>query len=423
VGTQEEEADQADQEQADDPDERSAPADPRGDRWAHEGRAYADVTDVTAWRPPAAYGRDVESVARVVLALEAPDVTEEVMHFLDRTGHARVVATAIDDRQLEAAVRQLEPDAVVAQPSLVDPVAMRGQPLLAVDTRESVASLRAAIHAGARGFYVWPADRDALAGATAATVATPDEPDRRASVIAVHGARGGAGVTFVATHLASAFSRRSADCVLIDADPLYGDVASALGAPTEGVHTIADLLPLGEEVTADHLAEALWSHADGFRVLLPPPAEEARSVRSGDVRTALRTAATTADVVVVHLPRALDDATFGSLELADRLLEVLSLDVMCFRAASRVLDSLGSSALRERVGFVVNRMARGEVTAHDVDRVFGTAPLAVIPYDRSVAHAQDRGRLVSGRGRIGRGFDRLAARLVPAAAREGAAGP
>jgi hypothetical protein len=31
---------------------------------------------------PVAYLRAVESVARVVLALEAPDVTEEVMHFL-----------------------------------------------------------------------------------------------------------------------------------------------------------------------------------------------------------------------------------------------------------------------------------------------------------------------------------------------------
>ena len=57
----------------------------------------------------------MEQVARVVLALEANDVAEEVMHFLDRTGSARVVGTAADDRQLTEAVRQLEPDAVVAQ--------------------------------------------------------------------------------------------------------------------------------------------------------------------------------------------------------------------------------------------------------------------------------------------------------------------
>ena len=36
----------------------------------------------------------MEEVARIVLALESPDVAEEVMHFLDRTGRARVVGTA-----------------------------------------------------------------------------------------------------------------------------------------------------------------------------------------------------------------------------------------------------------------------------------------------------------------------------------------
>src|SRR4030095_10301191 len=39
-------------------------------------------------------GACMEEVARVILALEEHDVAEAVMHFLDRTGRARVVATA-----------------------------------------------------------------------------------------------------------------------------------------------------------------------------------------------------------------------------------------------------------------------------------------------------------------------------------------
>ena len=271
-------------------------------------------------------------VARVVLALEANEVAEEVMHFLDRSGTARVVGTAADDRQLIEAVRQLEPDAVVAHPSLVDPASVRGAALLALDTRESVASLRAAIRVGARGFFLWPGERDALAGATAATVTQPHAAVKRADVVAVHGARGGVGCTFVATHLAQAFAARDLDCVLIDADPTYGDVSSALGLPDD-VHTIADLLPLVPELTPAHLDDALHAHDAGFRVLAAPPADRAASVGGADLAAILRVAAASCDVVVAAPPRHLGELATSCLAGADRVLEVLSLDVLSFRAS------------------------------------------------------------------------------------------
>jgi DNA-binding NarL/FixJ family response regulator len=90
----------------------------------------------------------VDDVTRVVLGLEQPGVAEEVMHFLDRGGRARVVATASDERQLAEAVRQLEPDAIVASPGLARLAgSISGGVLLALDTAESVRSLRGAIRA------------------------------------------------------------------------------------------------------------------------------------------------------------------------------------------------------------------------------------------------------------------------------------
>ena len=87
-----------------------------------------------------------DEVARVVLALESPEVAEEVMHFLDRSGRARVVGTAVDTRQLAEAVRQLEPDAVVAAPALAPArTDLNGSALLAVDTTQSIATLRRAL--------------------------------------------------------------------------------------------------------------------------------------------------------------------------------------------------------------------------------------------------------------------------------------
>ncbi len=295
----------------------------------------------------------VRAVARVVLAMEEHDVAEEVMQFLDRSGVARVVATAADDRQLTEAVRQLEPDLVVAQPALSDGL-VGSAPVLAVDTRETVASLRGAIRVGALGFFVWPGEREALVGAAAASMPSDDEGQRRAVVVAVHASRGGAGCTFVATNLAAALARR-AQCILIEADPAFGDATPAIGAPPEGVRTSGDLAPLGDEMSPEHLDDALWTHPSGFRALLAPPVEEAPGVDARLLGAAARVAATQADAVVLHLPRALEGSTSLLGAGADRWLEVLSLDVASFRATQRAMDSLD----RERVELVVNRATTG----------------------------------------------------------------
>jgi pilus assembly protein CpaE len=351
----------------------------------------------------------IDNVARVVLGLEALEVAEEVMHFLDRSGRARVVATATDERQLAEAVRQLEPDAVVAEPA----IAMGGvdrSTLLALATRESVAALRDAVRAGARGFFVWPGEREGLLDGVSASRAQRRAPSsaRRGLVIAVHGARGGVGVTFVASHLAAAFVRQERACVVVDADLQYGDLTPALGAP-EDARTLAELVPLGDELAWSHVDEVAWRHPAGFEAVLAPPQP---AVADEVLPRVVDAAATGAETVVVHLPRALDGPTQGCLAGADRLLEVLSLDVLSFRAATRALEAFSPLALEGRVGFVVNRAARNEITPGDVRRVFDTEPIAVVPFDGSVPRAQDHGRLLPHKGRIARVFDRLAQRLL-----------
>ena len=354
----------------------------------------------------------MENVARIVLAMEQHDVAEEVMHFLDRSGRARVVATAADDRQLVEAVRQLDPDAVIGQPSLVHDGAAGSRAFIALETRESVVALRAAIRAGASGFFVWPVDRDALSDAAAGSRAGPPALDRRALVVAVHPARGGAGATFVATHLARAFARRGRACVLIDGAPTVGDLGAALGAPDgDDVRSLGDLLPLGAELAPAHLDDALWTHHDGFRVLLAPPPMEAAGVGAADLQRVIDVAASANDVVVVHLSRGLDEISLVCFERTDRIVEVLTLDVFGFRAAKQLCDLLGSTGMDGTPAFVVNRAARGEITPRDVERVFGSPPMAIVPFDRSVARSQDHGRLISTRGRTARAFVRLAERL------------
>jgi Flp pilus assembly CpaE family ATPase len=354
----------------------------------------------------------MDQVARVVVGLEAQDVVEEVMHFLDRSGRARVVATAGDDRQLAEAVRQLEPDAVVAEPSLLG--GANGGVVLAVDTRESVASLRAAIQAGAEGYFVWPGEREALVGAAAAAARRPQGTTGRATVVAIHGGRGGVGVTFVATHLAAAFARRGS-AIVIDAVPVFDDVAQALGAPVDGdaepVHTFADVAALGEDLGPEQLRRALWRGPGDLDVLLSAPPERAIRIDEAEVRLVIEAASQTAEAVVVHLGCSLDPSALAAVEVADRVLEVVELEVASFRAASRVLEAFATCRER-KPDIVVNKAGRSEITPGDVRRVFGEPALAVLPRERAARAAREHGRLLAARSRMARRFDRLAAALL-----------
>jgi Flp pilus assembly CpaE family ATPase len=354
----------------------------------------------------------MENVARVVLAVDEHEVAEEVMHFLDRAGGTHVVATAVDERQLAEAVRQLEPDALVISPSMLRRGLPPGdRPVLAVDTRESVGSLRAALRAGARGFYLWPEERDELASASRRAAATSVNGAGAGRVVAVLGSRGGAGTTFLATHLAAAFARRRRDCVLVDVDLLFDDIGAALGVPVdEPVPTLVDLL-LDDGIGAGSARP--WTHPAGFRVVPGSADPNGPAPDPEDVVALLEATARASDVVVVHLPRIVSPVCRAVLGRADEIVVVLTLDVGSFRSAKRAIAAFD---IEERCRFVVNRAVRADVAVADVQRVFGRPALGVVPAGSGVRAAQDRGQLLPARGRIARAIDRVAGALLEAPA-------
>ena len=354
----------------------------------------------------------MEQLTRVVLAVDAPEIVDEILHFLDRTGAVRVLATADDGPQLEEATKQLEPDVVIAEPRLASHVPSP-TPCIAIASRESVAALRAAIGAGVQAFTVWPAERDELLRRLLGYAASARVFERRAHVVAVHASRGGAGCTFVATHLARAFVDAGRSTVLIDVDPYGSDVETVLGIPAgaDGVHPVSTLADVVDELTPASLADVLFAHAAGFGVVTASP-PDAAPPPAGAISRLADLVAAAADTVVLHTSRAPDDVTRSCLRSADVIVEVLSLDVPAFRAAVRMAARLAEDALEDRTWLVVNRATRGEVVPGDVERVFGRPPRAIIPLDGSVPRQQDHGQLVSSRSRAARVLGRLAAELV-----------
>jgi MinD-like ATPase involved in chromosome partitioning or flagellar assembly len=361
----------------------------------------------------------MQQPTRVVLALDAPEIGDEIVHALDRSGGGEVVATASDERQLAEAVRQLEPDLVVAEPRLAAHAA--GKPCVTVASRESVAALRAAIEARSIGFFVWPAERDELIERVRRSARVVVPLERRASTIAVHASRGGAGSTFVATQLAAAMSASGRSCVLVDADPDGDDVATVLGidGDDDDVHSLADLASVAPELGPPALADTVWKHEAGFAVVVAP-GDEADAVDSDGARAVVDVAAAAFDVVLVHTARGLGAVTRAFLLDADVVLEILTLDVASFRGATRTIGRV-AAADDPRWRLVVNKAARSEVVPGDVQRVFGRAAAAVIPADAAVLRAHDRRRLVSPRSRAARAVARLANDIARGDAHEGAA--
>jgi Flp pilus assembly CpaE family ATPase len=241
--------------------------------------------------------------------------------------------------------------------------------------------------------------------------------ERRAAVIAVHASRGGAGCTFVATHLARAAVSAERSVVLVDVDPFGGDVATALGIAdgTEGLHPVSELCDVVDEMTPGSFTEAVFRHHEGFGVIVAAP-PEAPTLEERSVVRVVDLAAASADVVVLHTGLGTDPVTRACLRTADAVAEVLALDIASFRATVRTLARIASDGVEDRTSFVVNRASRGEVVPADVERVFGRAPDAVLPLDASVPRLQDHGRLLPPRARAARAIARLSDRMLASTA-------
>jgi pilus assembly protein CpaE len=281
----------------------------------------------------------------------------------------------------------------------------------------TVPVLREAIEAGAYGVFAWPEERLELAEAVARTRRSRSEdPETRGRVVAVYGARGGAGATFLLSHLAAAMAGRGERTVVADLDAEFADLTVALGVSGEEARTIADLVDVADELAPDHLEEVLYAHPRGFSALLGPGHHDnITSIPPGLYPGCIALLAGSFDIVLVLVPRALDTLAQAAVRMADDVLLVVTLDLFALFGARRALAALQMDDPPGRCRVVVNRAARSDVTAGDVERILGIRPSAVVRFDPAVRRAQDRGELLPTRaGRVGRDIDALARALLAA---------
>ena len=183
--------------------------------------------------------------------------------------------------------------------------------------RRLAAALARAARGSVRAAAQWSRTlRDRVAGEESAAGALGGR------LIAVAGAKGGVGTTTVALQLALAAMRAAPGrpvCV-VDFDLQKGDLRAFLDLPHR--RSVVDLVEVAAEISVRHLQETLYTHKEGFRVLLAPDeGERGEEIDSGVARAVLNAVKARHALTVVDLGAQVSEASAIGAEIANRVVD------------------------------------------------------------------------------------------------------
>jgi len=332
-------------------------------------------------------------------------------------------AEAIEKARLEG------PDAILTEMALADMAgpdlcrALRQRPetaatpIIVLSASSGVAERVASLRAGATDYMVKPPDAQELIARIKAALDLRKE--KSGFVIAVVGGKGGVGASVLAVNLAVAIRRQvHGQVVLVDAARQGGTIDIMLNL--QAGPSLGYVLGRLDELEDSELDGMLIPHASGLQVLLLNE-QGGQDVRPEDLRKILVALRRTRDFVVVDLSAVQDEGTSTILDLADRVLLVLTPEITSLRGAKLLLERAGDIGLsRERIAPILNRFPqRGGLQRRDIENSVGVTVAINIPDDvKLVAYSINRGvPLMESHRRSGvaRQVEALAKSLVKAA--------
>lgn len=216
-------------------------------------------------------------------------------------------------------------------------------------------------------------------------------------LIAVMGAKGGVGASFLAANLAWAMSQIHGQRVaLVDLD-LYGGNQSFL-LDLDPSRSWADVAREFDRLDDVFLDGLMLEAGPGFRLLAAPDdAVEAEEIRAEHAASVLDSLMADNPVVVVDLPSWLSDASLAVLDRATRVLLVTEPNVLGLRAAKRILElceRLGHA--EDKIRPVANRAdSKLSVRQAKMEAVLGRPVAAWLPNEfKALTEAGNSGRPV-----------------------------
>ena len=169
----------------------------------------------------------------------------------------------------------------------------------------------------------------------------------RAATICVVGGRGGAGTSVLAAALALTGSRSGRRTLLVDGDPLGGGIDLVLGQEHAGGSRWGDFTGTRGRLSCAALQAALPKV--GHLAVLSVDRDDTRLIPVEAMRAVLAAAERGCDLVVVDLPRGIDEAAGEALSRATVVLLVVPAEVRATVAAVKVAGAVRRHAAEVRV--------------------------------------------------------------------------
>jgi pilus assembly protein CpaE len=347
---------------------------------------------------------------------DIPETRENLGKLLYFEPDIEIVGTADDGRQAVEEAKRLQPDIVLMDINMPDMdgitasqeisrVAPMSQVIMMSVQSEDV-YLRRSMGVGARDFLIKPFTSDELSssihrvhemGASRRKATDrvfheyeeelPPVPkvERRplGKLLMVYSPKGGTGCSLVASNLAIALSKTTRKKVaLVDGNLQFGDSDVLLNL--QGNRTIVDVANRIDELDSDLMNVMTAPHPSGIKVLAAPPTPVAFERISTDTfKKVLSQLKKDFDYVLLDTWSRLDDTVLGAIDLADRILLVMTPEIPSIKSTKLFFDI--AEALEfpvDRIDLILNKVIpRDGLRAEKIEGSMQHKVLAELVFD------------------------------------------
>ncbi len=355
---------------------------------------------------------------RVMIVDDVLETRENLRKLLQFEPNVQIVGEAATGQEAIQIAKERKPDVIIMDIHLPDMNGLEATEeirkilpatqVVILTVQGDMEYMRRAMMVGARDFLMKPPSIDELLDAVrrAAQVAWEEQekiivaqetgplgmrpPETLGKIITVFSPKGGVGKSVLAVNLAVALQTPDTTVHVVDAKWAFGDVALLFNE--QATHNLGELT---EEIDIDILSQVLLVHSKtGIRILAAPtrPAESRPSPEQfGRILELLRNLA---DYIVVDTGPPLEPYTLTALENSDLVLLVFEQDVIAVRNVRVALDFLASDIPRERILLILNRFDKRKGISPERLEQFFRLPIHVIPEDKWMPHAVNRGEIL-----------------------------